>query len=571
MATLHQTFFTTAERNGDRAALRVKRDGRYRSLTYGCLADGVRQFAAALQQLGFTPGERVAIVAPNGPAWVIADLGTMAAGGVTVPVHGSFSPELIRHVISHAGCRVLVVASADLIGKLAAVAGKLPGLAHVVVVGAEPVAVGQSQVHSWEQFLASGGTLQQPTMQGSEPASIVYTSGTTGLPKGVVLSHANFLSNVQASLQAVPVLPSDIFLSFLPLSHVLERMAGYYAPLTQGAEIAYAENPATLRDNLREVRPTILIAVPRIFEKFHDGVWSKVNASAPWRRRLFMWALKQQRGTWQHRLADRAVFAKIRHALGGWLRLAISGGASLHPPLAKFFDRLGVLILEGYGLTETSPVITVNTELQRRIGSVGKPLPGVEVKIASDKEILARGPNVCLGYWQDETSSRELIDADGWLHTGDLGFIDADGFLFVTGRSKEMLVTAGGKNIWPAVVENAINSDQLVAQSMIIAHKRPCVVALIVPAWPAFLAEAAKHGWPENRQALCAHPGAIAFMLVRIVHAMHHLPDYEHVRKIALLPEEFSADRDEVTPTLKLRRSVIERHYAIAISALYGR
>lgn len=540
-------------------------------MAYAELANQVRQFAAALQSVGFRRGERVGILAANGPAWVVADFGILAAGGVTVPIHGSFSPELIRYVISHAGCRVLVIVGSGLLGKVATVANQLPELSHLVVANADPIALGRCQVQAWNKFLNSGGAYQEPDVAASDPASIVYTSGTTGLPKGVVLSHANFLSNVAASLQAVPVLSTDIFLSFLPLSHVLERMAGHFTPFTVGATVAYAENPTTLKENLCEVRPTVLVAVPRIFEKFHDAVWAKVNAGPAWERKLFTWALRQQRGTWPHRIADALVFAKVRRRLGGRLRLTISGGASLHPPLAKFFDRLGVLILEGYGLTETSPVITVNAEDRRRIGSVGQPLPGVAVNIAPDKEILARGPNVFSGYWQDEAATREVIDAEGWFHTGDLGHIDADGFLYIIGRSKEMLVTAGGKNVWPGVVENILNSDPLIAQSMVIANRRPYVTALVVPNWPVLESEAVKQGWPKGKKQLCMHSAVLSFFHHHIARRQGHLPEYEHVRKIALLAEEFLADRDEVTPTLKLRRSVIERHYAKEIAALYER
>lgn len=569
--TIHGTILATAERYANKPALLQRSGGRYLPITYAELAAQVRKFAAALQQIGLQRGDRVGILAGNGPAWAVADFGALAAGGVTVPIHGTFSPELVRYVISHAKCRVLVVAGSALLGKIAAVANQLPELAHLVVADADPIPVGRCQVQAWEKFLNSGGAYQEPDIAASDPASIVYTSGTTGLPKGVVLSHENFLSNVQAAREAVPVLPSDMFLSFLPLSHVLERMAGHFLPFTVGATVAYAENPTTLKANLCEVRPTILVAVPRIFEKFHDAVWAKVNAGPAWERKLLTWALRQQRGTWPHRIADALVFAKVRRRLGGQLRLTISGGASLHPPLAKFFDRLGVLILEGYGLTETSPVITVNTEGKRRIGSVGQPLPGVEVKIAPDKEILARGPNVFSGYWQDEAATREVIDAEGWFHTGDLGHIDADGFLFITGRSKEMLVTAGGKNVWPGVVENILNSDPLIAQSMVIANRRPYVTALVVPNWSALEPEAIKLGWPKDKKLLCTHPPVLALFLHHAARRQGHLPEYEHVRKIALLAEEFSADRDELTPTLKLRRSVIERHHAKEIETLYER
>lgn len=569
--TIPAAVLAVAEHYPKHPAILEKRDGRYQALAYAQLAVQVRRFAAGVQHLGLRPTDRVAIVAPNGSAWVTADLGTMHAGGVTVSVHTTFSPALIRYVLEHAGVSLVVACGARNVGKTAEAMAGLSGVRHLIVADAAVPKVSGVVCQRWDDVCSRPPLITPLARLPDDPASIVYTSGTTGLPRGVVLTHRNFLSNVAASVQVIPVYPADIFLSFLPLSHVLEHTAGYLTPLTQGATVAYAESPATLRENLREVRPTILIAVPRVFEKFHDAVWAKVNAGPAFTRRLLTWALRQRRGSWSHAVARRLVLAKILRALGGRLRLSISGGASLHVPLAKFFDRVGVEILEGYGLTETAPVVTVNTHAKRRIGSVGQPLPGVAVRIAADKEILARGPNVCAGYWQDEAATRELIASDGWLHTGDLGFIDADGFLFITGRRKEMVVTAGGKNIWPAVLENAMNNDPLVAQSMVLANGRPYATALVVPVWEALLQVAQTRGWPQAPAQLIAHPGVRALYHEQIAKALADRPDYEHIRRFALLADEFSAERDEVTPTQKLRRSVIERHYSKEIAVLYER
>lgn len=571
MTTTIPTFIlAAAEHYPRKPALLEKVDGRWQATTFAELHVQVARCAAGLQRLGVRSGDRVAILADNGPAWVVADLGAMAAGGVVVPVHASFSPALIQYVLHHSGARVLVVGNRPR-EKFLAITDEPPRLEHVVSLQGPLPATGTRKIrwHLWRELLGPAASTLPCSSTAATPASIVYTSGTTGLPKGVMLTHGNFVANARAALQQVPVTARDTLLSFLPLSHVLERTAGCFAPLSQGATIAYAERPATLRENLREIRPTILISVPRIFEKFHDAIWERVKVGPPWKRQLFTWALRQPPGRFPYRIADVLVLRKVRRPLGGRFRFTISGGAPLHPPLAKFFDRVGIMILEGYGLTETAPVVTVNTAARRRIGSVGQVLPGVEVRIAADKEILVRGPNVCAGYWQDPGGTNDLVDADGWLHTGDLGFFDPEGFLFIIGRRKEMLVTTGGKNVWPAVVENALNDDRLIAQSMVVGHGKPHVAALIVPTWGELEREATNRGWPNNRAALVNHPDVMALYRQRLAKATANLPDYEHVRRFVLISEEFSQERDELTPTLKLRRSVLERHYAKEIASLY--
>jgi len=567
---LPAAIFEAAKLYPDKPALLKKVNGRWMPLTFAELTEHIRRCAAGLERLGVRPGDRVGVLAWNGPAWVVADLGTMLIGGVVVPVHTSFSPELIRYVLDNSGVQVLVVSGRKLLERTLAIIDKLPFLRHVVLVDvAAPPSPPGVTMHAWEQLLQEPRLGQPVSLRRNDPASIVYTSGTTGLPKGVVLTHGNFLSNMAAALSAVPVYAEDILLSFLPLSHVLERTAGYYVPLSQGAEIAYAESPATLKENLVEVRPTILISVPRIFEKFNDAIWVSVSSGPRFRKSLLTWALRQRKNSRLWIFADRLVFSKIRSSLGGRLRLTICGGASLHVPLAKFFDRIGIRILEGYGLTETSPVISVNTIPERRFGSVGLPLPGVVVRIAADKEILVRGENICLGYWHDSDATAELIDVDGFLHTGDLGFVDADGFLYITGRRKEMQVTSYGKNIWPTVAENAINGDPLVSQTMVVAHGRPYVTALIVPVWDELQRVADERGWKMDRAQLIGYPGVRELFKQRIRAATTNLADHEQVRRFTLLPQEFLAERDELTPTLKLRRSVIERHHAVEIEAMY--
>jgi long-chain acyl-CoA synthetase len=401
-------------------------------------------------------------------------------------------------------------------------------------------------------------------------ASIVYTSGTTGIPKGVMLTHANFVSNARAALEAIPITEHDIFVSFLPLSHVFERAAGYYVPLVcAGACIAYAENPKVLQENLREVRPTVLIAVPRLFEKLHDTIWAKVNASGALKRKLFIAALKSQANTWQHRVFDHLVFKKIQKRLGGRLRVVVSGGASLNPKLGKFFERLGIRIVEGYGMTEASPIIAANRVDDYAFGTVGRAVTGVEVKIGENKEILARGPNIMAGYHNHPEITGQMIDSDGWLHTGDQGFIDAHGRITIIGRTKEMLVTAGGKNVWPEPIEFALNDDRMVAQSMVVGDGQKFIGALIVPFWPAVLEFAAQHQLPPDPNVLRTHPKVIEEFSHRVERINMHLAEWEQIRNFTLLLEEFTQDRDELTPTLKLRRRAVHHHHKAAIDQLY--
>jgi len=400
--------------------------------------------------------------------------------------------------------------------------------------------------------------------------SIIYTSGTTGRPKGVALTHRNFLSDAEAVNEVVPVLKNDIFLSFLPLSHVLERLAGYYLPLAYGATIAYAESVRELPKNLKEVRPTLLISVPRVFEKFHDAIWDKINKGSSLQKKIFKWSLKQKKYTLGHRIADRLVFRKIRQNMGGNLRLAISGGAALDQNIGKFFYKIGVTVLEGYGLTETSPVICVNREKDFKFGTVGKVLPGIKVKITETKEVLVKGPNVFASYYGNKEQTKQAFK-EGWFCTGDQGFLDKQGFLTIIGRGKEMIVTSGGKNVWPEPVESLLNTDKFIAQSIIIGDKRKFISALIVPDWQEVEVYLKEQNLPmQEHTKLIKDPTLINIFQQRINEKINpNLSDVEKIKKFVLLPQEFSQDEDELTPTLKLRRHIIEKHYQKSIDSIY--
>lgn len=575
--TIPQNFFDTARQHEKKRALSYKKDGAYCHLSYQELARKVKEFSSGLQKMGVKRGDKVAVFSANRPEWAIADLAIMAAGAVNVPVHATLSPRIIGFILNHCEAKFLIVAGEDLLNKFFLVREKLPVLEKIIYaekISDEQRKLTAKELVEWEEVAAAGATGTKigalPATEADDIASIIYTSGTTGLPKGVCLTHRNFISNVTAILKSVPIYSSDRFLSFLPLSHILERTGGYYIALLVGAEIAYAESFKDLGANLKEVHPTILACVPRVFERFYDKIWNSVKTGSKLKKKLFYFALQSDRNSWRGKAADAVVLKKIRKHLGGNLRFAISGGAPLDPKIAKFFGKIGVLILEGYGLTETSPVLAVNKTEACRFGSVGQPLEGQELKITSEKEIIARGPHLMRGYYRDEEETAKAIDEDGWFHTGDLGFLDSDNYLTIIGRKKEMMVTAGGKNIWPEPLEQMLNLDKYINQSMIVAHRRKFVGALIVPDWKEIqIYLKGKGNNVSDPRALISDREVLDLFGESLVKMNADLPDWEQVKNFILLPDEFSQERDELSPTLKLCRHNIEKNYRREIERIY--
>jgi len=575
MRTIPEQFFETAQRFSKRPALKFKYHGAYLTVTFSELKKRTEELAAGLASIGVQKGDRVGIFSENRTEWVRMDLASLTLGAITVPFHTTLSPYIIGHIIADAGVSVIFVSTEALWNKLLLAREHLIGVKKIIYLAPPRVDHQLSQeLFSLDEVMRRG---QQaggvPTIAASldDPASIVYTSGTTAMPKGVVLTHRNFIFDAEASVTAVPVDEHDVLLSFMPLSHVLERTTGYYAPLVcRGCCIAYAESVATLRDNMREIKPTIIISVPRIFEKIHDGIWDKVKKGSAVKRALFRWALKQHAGTITHAVADYVVFKKIRGAFGGRLRLTISGGATLNHKLARFFARIGVVIVEGYGLTETSPVITCNRPGTIKFGTVGRALDGVEIKVAPDKEILTRGPHIMTGYYNKEALTREVIDSDGWFHTGDLGFLTSEQYLVIIGRKKEMLALSNGKIAWPEAIEAFINDDRLISQAFVCGNKKSYLTALIVPDWQEALRElSALNVESREPDRLVSEPKLIALIQARIDRINDQLADWEKVRKFKLIRHEFSQERDEVSPSLKLRRHVIVEHYQRDIDSFY--
>lgn len=573
--TLPQAFFESAVKHGRKKALRYNKGGVHYHISYAGLEKKIRGFATGLSELGVKQGENLAILSKNCSQWVIFDLGAMLLGAVNVPIHSTLSPKIIAYILNHSEAKILAVNGAELLNKVLLVQDQLEFLESIIYIGREEADLdhfSKIKILRWDEVVAKGKGKELPQIEvkGSDICSIIYTSGTTGLPKGVCLTHENFLSDIEAVLKSISVFSSDLFLSFLPLSHVLERTAGYYVPLLSGASIAYAEGIKQLPKNLKEFKPTILICVPRVLEKFHDGIYDKMKKGPKLIRNLFFYALKQNEGSLSLRLLDRIIFSKIRGKLGGNLRFIVSGGASLNATIAKFFKKIGIKVLEGYGLTETSPVISVNRVDDFKFGTVGHALSDIEVKISGDREILVRGSIVMSGYYKNKAGTAEIIDEDAFLHTGDLGFLDREGFLTIIGRKKEMMVTSGGKNIWPEPLEQALNIDKYISQSVVIANNRRFVSALIIPDWQEINNYLEEKNLPhQTREKIVENPDIIKLIQERLNQININLPDYERVGKFCLLADEFSEAKDELTPTLKLRRQTVESNYKKQIEKMY--
>ena len=586
--TLPQLILRLAAQRGDRPALRHKENGRYLAISWVQMAGRIRAFGRGLLALEFSPGERAAIMAPNGPWWVFADLGTMAAGGLSVPVYFTEGIDSILHIANDSTSRILFLYSPLIAEEVVARLDQFPHLEWIILLQG---AFAHPRVLALEEFLAKGAAIAEEALEArlnegdsEETATIVYTSGTTGLPKGAMLSHRNFLSNIEACLRLFDIGPQDEGLSFLPLSHVFERMAGYYLMLHQGAVIAYAESFDSVPANLAEVRPTLAVSVPRLYEKMYARIMERVLAGSWPKKRLFFLALEAGRALVRRQqagrapglllpalaaLARRTVFGRLRRPFGGRLRFFVSGGAPLGREIAEFFHAAGIPIYEGYGLTETSPVLAVNAPQALRLGSVGRPLPGTRIRIAEDGEILARGPGVFRGYWNrpQETAAAFI---EGWFRTGDIGELDAEGFLFITDRKKDLIVTAGGENIAPQILENRLKTDKFIANAMVYGDRKPFLTALLVPNFDNIESYANDKGIDFlNHCDLVSHPRILDLLRRRVDRLQLTIPPIERIKRFTLLSRDFSAEAGEVTPTLKVKRKVVAEHFHKILEGMY--
>lgn len=594
--TINQAFQRTVEKRGTHPYLLAKRDGAYRPHTYREIAEQVRQFSLGLMALGAEPGDHVALLSENRPEWAIADLALQAAGMVNVPLFATLPPPQIEYILCDSEAKYLLVSTEKQLQKAYAIRDRLPNLRRIIVFDELPAGIADEGVLQFREVLNRGAEYgeahshlyeqRQAAVRPHDLATIIYTSGTTGHPKGAMLSHWNCMSNVEACCQAIDIGPDDVFLSFLPLSHVFERTVSHYLPMFLGATVAYVESLFSISRNLTEVRPTVMASVPRLYEKMYEDLLKRPEKWPSPQRAVARWAFRlaaaytaahqaKQPLSWgfrlQYLLADRLVFSQIRQALGGRLRFFVSGGAPLAPELSRFFYGCGITILEGYGLTESSPVISTNRSRETlKIGTVGPPIPGVEVKLAEDGEILTRGPHVMQGYYRRPEETAAAIDAEGWLHTGDIGTLDKDGYLTITDRKKDMLVLSNGKNVYPAPIENLLKTSPLIDQILLLGDRQKSVTALIVPAFEALEALARKENLRyHDRRDLIAQETVERWFKREIDRLSGgYLADFERIKRFRLLPEEFSLEKDEVTPTLKLKRKVIQEHYADLIAEM---
>ncbi|HLS47091.1 MAG TPA: long-chain fatty acid--CoA ligase [Gemmatimonadales bacterium] len=590
--TLVELFFSSIDRfRRNPVAMRVKRGGRWEEISYDTLLERVETLSLGLIELGVRPGDRVGILSENRPEWAIADYACLAACCSDVPVYPTLPASHIEYILRDAGAVALFVSNHDQLNKILEIRANLPALQHIIgfddglegsgVLSLESVyqrgRLVMDRVPAWRQAALEAGP--------EDVATLIYTSGTTGDPKGVVLTHGNITSNVVAGLEVLPLREGDECLSFLPLSHIFERMAGHYCMMQSGTVINYASSIDAVAAEMEERRPTVVLSVPRLFEKIHSRVMENALAGSAIKRRIFFWA----RGVGErwvdyelsgrrvpaglamaYALARRLVFSKLQARVGGRLRFFVSGGAPLSPEIAKFFFAAGLPILEGYGLTETSPVITVNHPGRTRLGTVGPAIPGVEVRIADDGEILTRGPHVMKGYFNKPDATAELIDADGWLHTGDIGELDEDGFLKITDRKKDLIVTAGGKNIAPQPIENLARSSKFVSSAVMIGDRRRFPSMLIVPNFDKLVE------WARQRNLLFADVAALTAlpevqekMEREVRKTLRNLAQYEMPKKFLFLPRDFSIESGELTPKLSVRRRAVEKNFQREIEALY--
>jgi long-chain acyl-CoA synthetase len=577
-----------------RPALMHKVDGKYAGISYAELLRRVELFALGLASFGVRKGERISIISENRPEWVIADQAAAALGVVTVPVYPTMTAKQVEYIFNDAGVKLAIVSNQFQLTKVQKVREQIPTLERVVLMGGkdtpeESAATEFSKVYqAGEAFQKIHPDYLQATQEAVKPEdllTLIYTSGTTGNPKGVMLTHHNLVSNIINSAEVIKIGPDDILLSFLPLSHSFERMAGYYTALSCGATIAYAESVESVRDNMLEVRPTIVTTVPRLFERIHSRVLKQVESGSPVKRKIFYWGLEvgreYGRRVREHRsippllaakqaLAAKLVFSKLKERTGGRMKFFVSGGAALGKEFGEFFEAVGLKIIEGYGLTESSPVIAANRLDHYKWGSVGPAIPGVGVRIASDGEILARGPNIMKGYWNNEEATREVLDSEGWLHTGDIGHLDSEGFLHITDRKKHLFVSSGGKNIAPQPIENLFLSSKYIEQFMLIGDRRMFLSALIVPDFDALREFADSRGITyANTYELSKHPDVNQLIEKEINAIQKDLANYERVRRFTLLEKQFTVEDGELTPTQKVRRKAIEERYGHLIDAMY--
>jgi long-chain acyl-CoA synthetase len=586
ITTLNDLFFRVASAANPRAVLWQDEFNQWQPLSSDQIYQRVRALATAFLEFGAKKGDRIALISENRWEWIVTDFATLAIGAADVPLYPTLTGEQIAEQIRDAGCRIAVVSTRMQFDKLVSVRDKTC-LERIVMMDA-PAPEGAIALRELLGDADARGPERDPVFDAlarsvapDDLATLIYTSGTTGEPKGVALTHGNIAANQNFAPADFYFDSTDACISFLPLSHVTARVLDYVM-YNYGAQVAYCAQFDKLPQAMREIQPTILVGVPRVFEKIHQEVERRA-AQSPVKKRLLAWAVQlgsqfaeivydgRRPGSLLWKLADKLAYSKVREAFGGRVRIFISGGAPLGIDTARWFASVGIALWEGYGLTETSPVIALNTPLQHRLGAAGMPIGNIELKFAEDGELLVRGPSVFAGYWQKPAVTVEAFDSQGWFHTGDIGHLDADGFLFITDRKKELLKTSGGKMVAPQPIENKLKNNLLVANAALVGDRHKFISALIAPNFAALEEWAAQHGiHAESRAALVADPRIVGLYGEVILEVNRTLANFETIKRFRVLADEWTQDSGELTPSMKIKRRVLTARYAAAIAELYA-
>jgi long-chain acyl-CoA synthetase len=582
---------TSVERYGDRIAMRSRGRGEWEEIAYNSLGERIRLIAKALLEYKVDEGEMVGIFSQNRPEWAMADFGILSVKGVSVPIYATNTAKQAEYIVNDAQIKTIFVGDQIQYDKVKSFFESSQSLRNIIVFDEAVALKGDESIH-FREFLRLGegsareGEIDERlnTVSSDDIATLIYTSGTTGDPKGVMLTHANFFHQFYAVDENFNVSREDRSLCFLPLSHVYERTWSYYV-FSKGAENNYLEDPKKVIEYFQEVKPTAMVSVPRLYEKIYSTVFDRLERESAFKSKLFKWAIgigKEYRYAikdkrfigpylgFRHRVADGLVLKKIRDIVGGPKNFFSAGGAPLSKDIEEFFFAAGLLICQGYGLTESSPMISYNTPGDFKFGTVGKPVPGCEVRISDNGEILAKGPNIMRGYYNKPEETEQTI-VDGWLKTGDVGIIDKEGFLIITDRIKDLIITSGGKNIAPQHIETEVGKDHYIEQIAVIGDRRKFVSALVVPSFLALEEYARENNIAfSTREELISRKEIIDFFQRRIESQSEELANYERIKRFTLLSSEFTQDGDELTPTLKIKRKVIAERYRDIIDAMYA-
>ncbi len=590
--SIPEMYYRQAEKNKGKTIIRHKKGGKWVDVTWDENKDSAESFACGLIKLGIKPQDKICLLSENRNEWYISDISIQSTGAVTVPIYATNTPEQVAYIVNNSDAVAIIISTEQQYNKIKIKKNNMPNLKHIISMDKLNNKDGVIWFYDVAAFGKSSDLKQEldKRLKGINPedlASIIYTSGTTGDPKGVMLTHSNLLSITDAAYDLFKdELTEEVMLSFLPLSHGYARIADFYVPIYHAKGIqAIAESIDKVADNLKEIKPTMFVSVPRVYEKVYGKIISQVESDKPMKKKIFYWAVSVGSAaapyliegkplplflSLKYKLAGLLVFKKIKEVVGGRLKFAISGGAPLSKELGEFFFALGIKIVEGYGLTETSAIFMANPPKKVKFGTVGKPFKGYELKIAPDGEILLRGSNVMKGYYKNPEATKEVLDKDGWLASGDIGFVDKEGYLHITDRKKDLIVTAGGKNIAPQPIENKLKMNMYIEEAVMIGDKRPYCVALIVPSFEILKDVAKKEGITyDSEKELIEHPRVKELISAAIDETNSGLAKYETIKKFALIPQLFSQETGELTPTIKVKRNAVEKKYKEIIEGLY--